>query len=96
MAARHAAHVRRDRAVFRLAAEKLAEAVRDFETDDVVYLLEDLEEDAQRKVLEALDNAESGEAARALADLAPAAYRPFNLLLADPVETYWLNRSPPR
>ncbi len=41
-------------------------------------------------VLEALDHAEAGEAAGALADLRPEAYRPFNLLVADPRAAYWL------
>jgi len=39
-------------------------------------------------VLEALDHAEAGEAARALADLNPQAYRPFNLVVADTVSCY--------
>lgn len=41
-------------------------------------------------VLEALDHAESSEAAGALADLNPEAYRPFNLIIADPRNAYWL------
>lgn len=41
-------------------------------------------------VLEALDHAEADEAAGALADLNPAAYRPFNLVVADPRRAYWL------
>jgi uncharacterized protein with NRDE domain len=41
-------------------------------------------------VLEALDHAEAGAAAGALADLDPAAYRPFNLVVADPRAAYWL------
>lgn len=41
-------------------------------------------------VLEALDHAEASSAAGALADLAPAAYRPFNLIIADPRDAYWL------
>jgi uncharacterized protein with NRDE domain len=41
-------------------------------------------------VLEALDHAEAGEAAGALADLSPVAYRPFNLVIADPKVAYWL------
>jgi uncharacterized protein with NRDE domain len=41
-------------------------------------------------VLEALDHAEAGEAARALAELEPGSYRPFNLVVADPVDTWWL------
>lgn len=43
-------------------------------------------------VLEALDHAEAGAAAGALADLDPAAYRPFNLVVADPRDAYWLRR----
>ncbi|HEB97713.1 MAG TPA: hypothetical protein ENI96_14920 [Sedimenticola thiotaurini] len=41
-------------------------------------------------VLEALDHAGADEAAHALKQLDPAAYRPFNLLIADPVACYWL------
>ena len=41
-------------------------------------------------VLEALDHAEAGAAAGALADLHPDAYRPFNLVIADPRDAYWL------
>lgn len=41
-------------------------------------------------VLEALDHAEASEAAGALADLHPAAYRPFNLIVADPRAAYWV------
>ncbi len=41
-------------------------------------------------VLEALDHAEAGEAAGALADLHPEAYRPFNLVIADARNAYWL------
>jgi uncharacterized protein with NRDE domain len=41
-------------------------------------------------VLEALDHAEAREAARALADLEPAAYRSFNLVVADAREAYWV------
>jgi uncharacterized protein with NRDE domain len=41
-------------------------------------------------VLEALDHAEASEAAGALSDLRPDAYRPFNLVLADPRRAYWL------
>lgn len=39
-------------------------------------------------VLEALDHAEAGEAAKALAELNPLAYRPFNLVMVDPVSSY--------
>jgi hypothetical protein len=41
-------------------------------------------------VLEALDHAEAGEAAGALADLHPDAYRPFNLVVADACAAYWV------
>lgn len=41
-------------------------------------------------VLEALDHAEAKDAAGALSDLHPQAYRPFNLILADPKDCYWL------
>jgi Transport and Golgi organisation 2 len=41
-------------------------------------------------VLEALDHADAGAAARALGDLEPAAYRPFNMLVADNREAFWL------
>lgn len=40
--------------------------------------------------LEALDHAEAGVAAEALADLDPAAYRPFNMLIADVREAFWI------
>lgn len=42
-------------------------------------------------VLEALDHAEADQAAQALADLNPAAYRPFNLVVADPRQPFWLS-----
>ncbi len=41
-------------------------------------------------VLEALDHAEASEAAGAMSDLHPDAYRPFNLVVADPTAAYWL------
>lgn len=41
-------------------------------------------------VLEALDHAEATEAARALADLEPRAYRGFNLFIGDPLSAWWL------
>lgn len=41
-------------------------------------------------VLEALDHAEAQEAAKALADLDPRAYRPFNLFIGDCQNAYWL------
>ena len=40
--------------------------------------------------LEALDHAEASAAAEALAHLDPAAYRPFNMLVADAREAYWI------
>ncbi|MBK5964826.1 hypothetical protein CCR95_12220 [Thiocystis minor] len=46
-------------------------------------------------VLEALDHAEASEAAGALADLHPDAYRPFNLLVADPRAAYWVRHGDP-
>ncbi len=41
-------------------------------------------------VLEALDHAEAAVAAEALGHLDPEAYRPFNLILADPLQAFWL------
>ena len=41
-------------------------------------------------VLEALDHGEASDAAQALAFLDRTAYRPFNLVVADPVSAYWL------
>ncbi len=41
-------------------------------------------------VLEALDHANATDAAEALADLDPLAYRPFNLVIADNREAWWL------
>jgi len=41
-------------------------------------------------VLEALDHAEAKSAAGVLADLDPDAYRPFNLVIADTRDAYWL------
>ena len=40
--------------------------------------------------LEALDHAEAEMAAEALSHIDPGAYRPFNLILADPLQAYWL------
>ncbi len=45
-------------------------------------------------VLEALDHAEAVEAAHALRDLEPGAYRPFNLFVADPNSAHWLRNTP--
>ncbi|HKY94615.1 MAG TPA: NRDE family protein [Kiloniellales bacterium] len=41
-------------------------------------------------VLEALDHAAAGDAAWAMADLDPAAYRSFNLFIADGEQAFWL------
>ena len=41
-------------------------------------------------VLDALDHADAAAAAMALADIDGAAYRPFNLVVADPEEAFWL------
>jgi len=41
-------------------------------------------------VLEALDHAEARRAAQALADLEPAAYRSFNLIVADAKDAFWV------
>ncbi|MCL5779077.1 magnesium transporter [Limibaculum sp. FT325] len=49
-----------------LKPEQIAEAAREFETDDVVYLLEDLDADQQRQVLEALEPADRVAVARSL------------------------------
>ena len=57
----------RDEILAFLAPEKLAEAVRALETDDVVYLLEDLEEDARRRVLESLEPADRAAVTKSLA-----------------------------
>lgn len=40
--------------------------------------------------LEALDHAEASVAAEALSHLDPAAYRPFNMMIADAREAYWI------
>jgi uncharacterized protein with NRDE domain len=44
-------------------------------------------------VLEALDHADAVAAAAALADLDPAAYRSFNLIVADNRDAFWLRHS---
>jgi hypothetical protein len=44
-------------------------------------------------VLEALDHAAARAAASALSDLNPDAYRPFNLIVADAREAYWLRHA---
>ncbi len=46
-------------------------------------------------VLEALDHADAADSATALAHLDPAAYRPFNLVIADNRDAFWVaNRGP--
>jgi hypothetical protein len=45
-------------------------------------------------VLEALDHADAMDASEALADLDPAAYRPFNLIVADNRDAFWLRHAP--
>jgi uncharacterized protein with NRDE domain len=44
-------------------------------------------------VLEALDHADATAAAAALADLEPTAYRPFNLIVADSRDAWWLRHA---
>ena len=44
-------------------------------------------------VLEALDHAAARAAASALSELNPDAYRPFNLIVADAREAYWLRHA---
>ena len=44
-------------------------------------------------VLEALDHATAAAAAQALSDLDPDAYRPFNLVIADHREAFWLRHA---
>ena len=41
-------------------------------------------------VLDALDYADAADAARAMVHLDPAAYRPFNLVVADNRDAFWL------
>jgi hypothetical protein len=41
-------------------------------------------------VLEALDHADAADAAHALKELDPAAYRPFNMVIADNRDAWWL------
>ena len=57
----------RDEILSFLAPEKLAEAIKDLDSDDVVYLLEDLEEDTQRQVLEAMEPADRAAVTKSLA-----------------------------
>ena len=44
-------------------------------------------------VLEALDHADAAAAAEALADLDPAAYRTFNLIVSDERDAFWLRHA---
>jgi len=44
-------------------------------------------------VLEALDHAEAATAAEALADIDPQSYRPFNLVIADRYDAFWLHHA---
>lgn len=44
-------------------------------------------------VLEALDHADAEAAAAALAHLEPEAYRPFNLLIADASDAFWIRHA---
>jgi hypothetical protein len=44
-------------------------------------------------VLEALDHAEAYHAADALRALDPAAWRPFNLIVADAIDAFWLRHA---
>jgi uncharacterized protein with NRDE domain len=46
-------------------------------------------------VLEALDHADATAAAAALAHLDPSAYRPFNLVIADNRDAFWLRHADP-
>ena len=57
----------RDEILAFLAPEKLAEAVRELESDDVVYLLEDLDEAARSKALESLEPADRAAVTKSLA-----------------------------
>ena len=57
----------RDEILAFLAPEKLAEAVRELESDDVVYLLEDLDEAARSKALESLEPADRAVVTKSLA-----------------------------
>jgi hypothetical protein len=45
-------------------------------------------------VLEALDHADAADAAAALSDVDPAAYRPFNMVIADNTHAFWLRNLP--
>src|SRR6185312_5814284 len=47
-------------------------------------------------VLEALDHADARDAAAALVDIDPRAYRPFNMIIADNQEAFWLRHADAR
>jgi hypothetical protein len=46
-------------------------------------------------VLEAVDHADAAAAAAALRELEPASYRPFNLIVADDRDAFWLRHADP-
>jgi len=46
-------------------------------------------------VLEALDHVDAVDAATALSQLEPGAYRPFNMIVADNRDAYWLRHAGP-
>ncbi len=46
-------------------------------------------------VLEAVDHADAGIAAEALTQLEPRSYRPFNLIVADDRDAFWLRHADP-
>lgn len=46
-------------------------------------------------VLEALDHADADSAAAALAAISPHAYRPFNMIIADNRDAFWLRHADP-
>ena len=56
----------RDEVVEALPDDILAEAVRELETDDVVYLAEDMEAPQQERILRALDDADRAAVERSL------------------------------
>ncbi len=47
-------------------------------------------------ILEALDHAEAKTAAEALSELNPESYRPFNLVIADRYDAFWIRHAGPR
>jgi len=46
-------------------------------------------------VLEALDHADAAQAAAALLDIEPSSYRPFNLVIADNRDAFWVRHTDP-